>query len=1048
MKYLKIFEKYKFIPPLILLFLVLWTGKGIFTYKFWSTHDGNHHLARSFDAVQTISEGHFPLRWAGTLNFGCGVPIYNFFYPLIYYLIILLNFVFGNIYISYQLANLLPLIFGTIAFYFWAKEETNDILSSFFGALIYHFAPYRFLLIYVRGSPEYLAYGILPLVLLFYSKIFTTKLNKIKYVFSFLAAFLGVLLMISHNFTVMFLTPLILVYLATKLFIKGSTLLEKKLVLGSLFGSFLGSSFFWGPVLLEKQFVKLGTVKTIDFRDHFPTLSQLIRSKWNYFYSGPGVESDGMSFMLGYAQWLLLGIVFVWLVGQLVRNKKNIGKFFISNAQIVIFYFLSIFFIFLILTQSTFIWNMLPILQDIQFPWRLLGILVFTISVFSTLFVSQLKKNKLRLGIICFVSLIAIYGNRNHLLPMPIADNDYSKFSDFETMHEHRYSTTTFGDDILSVDSEKVCTTETPFVSLSGSGKVNFHLIKKGSTFGLVSYQLQNKDENSKVIYALEYFPKMYQFKLNGLRVDYQNCDGKVCINQVQENKVNFLSWKVIQTPTENIFNLVSLFTFLISVLILFLGLYREKINFRQILTRKNIVIAFVFLVFCFLRFYKLPERMGFAWDLERDAYSVSEILKGNLTLLGPRVVGPEGFYLPPYFYYLLSPFYAVFKGSPDALFAFIYVCNIVFFILGFVILKKIFFEKIGLSFLLIWAIHPLMIGFDTTPWNPIMVPFVFLIFLYFIYRFYISRQDRYLFTSSLILGLGISFHVQFLFYGLLLLPFIIDKKAILFLKRIIIIITGIVVTFFPIIVFDLRHGFTNAVLAGKMFFQSSNVFGASMLRVVNNFWSSAFTFNVPKPVSLSVFPVFSFLSFWVAKKGGRESFEKILMRAMAILFALTPLFLVWYKGDLSEYYLIFLLPCFLIALLLFCTKLSGGLKFNRLFFGFVLLLFIITSLLSDYRKVVNIDPKGYRYKKDLVEFLSEITYLRNDFNLSFSVPIGEDSGFHYLIDFNNIIYSGDDRDTLIQITYPAEQNNDTYIIGVYGLKVPDSWLVNAINKN
>jgi len=66
-----------------------------------------------------------------------------------------------------------------------------------------------------------------------------------------------------------------------------------------------------------------------------------------------------------------------------------------------------------------------------------------------------------------------------------------------------------------------------------------------------------------------------------------------------------------------------------------------------------------------FLRLYKLDTRLPFGWEQERDAFFVRDILRGKLTLIGPRVVGPGGFFLPPYFFYLLSPFYFLFKLNP-----------------------------------------------------------------------------------------------------------------------------------------------------------------------------------------------------------------------------------------------------------------------------------------------------------------------------------------------------------------------------------------------
>ncbi len=175
-------RKLHFLILTTLFLLVLWAGKGIFKYSVASTHDLDHHFVRSLDAIATIREGHFPLRWAGTLNYGCGVPIFNFFYPLVYYLVILLNFIKSDVILSFKLISFASLLIGTLFFYLWMSKETGDKWSSFGGALLYLFAPYRFLLVYVRGSPEYLAYALVPVVLYFFTLSFKQKGLK-KFIF-------------------------------------------------------------------------------------------------------------------------------------------------------------------------------------------------------------------------------------------------------------------------------------------------------------------------------------------------------------------------------------------------------------------------------------------------------------------------------------------------------------------------------------------------------------------------------------------------------------------------------------------------------------------------------------------------------------------------------------------------------------------------------------------------------------------------------------------------------------------------------------------------
>src|SRR3989344_2826592 len=231
---------------LVIIISVLWAGKGIFKYNVFSTHDLDHHLARSFDAVKTFSEGHFPMRWAGSLNYYCGVPIYNFFYPLIYYLVVLINSINPDVIMALKIIDFLSLLIGTLFFYLWMKVETKKEIPAIGGALLYLYAPYRFSLIFVRGSPEFLAYAILPVVLYLYVLLLESS-GKRTVIYAFLASLVGAFLAISHNFTVMFLFPIILAYIIVKSILLKIDFKKVGWLAISFISSFGLSAFFIGP---------------------------------------------------------------------------------------------------------------------------------------------------------------------------------------------------------------------------------------------------------------------------------------------------------------------------------------------------------------------------------------------------------------------------------------------------------------------------------------------------------------------------------------------------------------------------------------------------------------------------------------------------------------------------------------------------------------------------------------------------------------------------------------------------------------------------------
>ena len=545
-----------------LLFFGLFCSKGLFKEYGFATHDGDHHISRSFDAIQTLKEGHFPMRWAGSLNGWCGVPIFNFFYPLIYYLVFLVNFAVGDVINSLKIVASLSFIVGPMFFYLWLKCETKNKIASFTGAFLYLFVPYRFLLVFVRFSPEFMAYTLLPILLWFISILLEKLKKKIELktiVIAFVTSLIGGLFVISHNFGVMLILPIIGLWTILKVIKEKIFSKEKLFLLIFVFISFIGIGiFFIGPMLLEKQYVKLDTMRTMDYRDHFPTLSQLIRSPWDYGNSLSGTDRDGMSFMLGYAQWLVLGFVLFFLANYFLDKKKNKKL----PVEIIYWFALSSLSIFFILPWSKFIWDRIPILQEIQFSWRFLGVTSFTIAALAGFLLSKIKNKKIFYGLTLVFVSIAFYGNRNHLR---IQQTPYpQKYINYEMNHDHRYATTSIFDDILNKKSKQMCLASanmSPGMSIIFTPQVKDITLKtqRGNTFGKVSVDSPLEIEVSMRL-SLEYFPGIYKIKFNGQEIsEINNCEGRVCLDGVKLIKgENVLEWKVGQSPTEKFFNWIS----------------------------------------------------------------------------------------------------------------------------------------------------------------------------------------------------------------------------------------------------------------------------------------------------------------------------------------------------------------------------------------------------------------------------------------------------------------------------------------------------------
>ncbi|MDD5074219.1 MAG: glycosyltransferase, partial [Candidatus Shapirobacteria bacterium] len=398
--------KTSFYRKLIPLFLVIigLLGYAVFPllkFEFFASHDAFFHLIRLAEFDKAIRGGQIPPRWAPGLAGGLGAPVFNYFYPLSYYLAEALHLVGFSLASSVRLLFILGLIGGFSLTFLFLKRHFA-YFASLLGAFFYIFAPYTFTNIYVRGNlPEFLALMILPGIFYFGEKIIFKKHPSSTAIFFFsllLASFI-----MAHNIVSLwgvFWFSLYLLISAGKKAIK---------IIGPFLLGLGLSAFFWFPALLETSLVHLSSETVFNWWDHFPTLSQLVYSSWGYGVSLPG-PGDTMSFQIGLPHLFLflsaLALVIICSV------KRRIKLFLTKPIPLWLFIASSLGFVFLMNHRSAFLWQMVPFLSRVQFPWRFLGFLNFAIIFPITFLFNGIltTKKKLWVNLVVLVFLTASFG--------------------------------------------------------------------------------------------------------------------------------------------------------------------------------------------------------------------------------------------------------------------------------------------------------------------------------------------------------------------------------------------------------------------------------------------------------------------------------------------------------------------------------------------------------------------------------------------------------------------------------------------------------------
>lgn len=355
------------------------------------THDSQDHVARIANFYQNLSDGNIIPRWAPNLNWGYGHPILMFLYPLPSYSASLFHFLGFSFVDSFKIILGISFTLSGIFMFIWLREFLEDF-PAFLGALLYVFAPYRFVDLYVRGAlGEHFAFVFLPLILYFLLKL--SKEKKFSHLSFLGGAFSLMGLFLSHNAVSIMFLPVAFLYSLYLLFLRKE---RNELVVRYFFVLAFGiglSAFFLSPAYFEGKYTLRDIVTAKDYAARFMDIKNFIYSQWNYGISGQ------FTVQLGILQWIF---VIASLPVTLFFYKQKNKLWILSLGTIV----LLVMTIFLMTPQSQPVWDRITILQKFQFPWRFLTVAVFLSAALAAIVISQIKKKKLILPIIIIGAIL------------------------------------------------------------------------------------------------------------------------------------------------------------------------------------------------------------------------------------------------------------------------------------------------------------------------------------------------------------------------------------------------------------------------------------------------------------------------------------------------------------------------------------------------------------------------------------------------------------------------------------------------------------------
>jgi len=393
-------------------------------------------LVRLHQLVSNLSAGVFPARWMPDAAYGLGYPFFNFYASLPYYIAALFKLLgFGFIWVI-KLTQLLGFVAATASMYLLAKRLFKREASAILAALAYTFAPYHLVNVYVRGDALSEFYAFVSYPLIFWALLRLRDSLSTGNIALVALTYGG--LVLTHNISALIFSPFVALY-ALLLTIPSGFRISRAILqlpisniqypinrnprtavhflLTGLAGIALGlalSGWYWLPALLEGKYAQLEhqTTGYLHYSNHFRGLN-LVQPSLLFDYA---IKAGQSPFAMGLAQAMLALLGAAAIVAWWVRCHRPEAQsaFFIAGLALATF---------LITPLSRPLWDHVPLLPFVQFPWRFLSVQAF----FASLVVGYLAQLLPRSGLLAYLAGVALLatsmlGLKPEYLPIGEAD--------------------------------------------------------------------------------------------------------------------------------------------------------------------------------------------------------------------------------------------------------------------------------------------------------------------------------------------------------------------------------------------------------------------------------------------------------------------------------------------------------------------------------------------------------------------------------------------------------------------------------------------------
>ncbi len=322
--------------------------------------DGLLHFHRLAQLHRSLRHGILFPRWSPDMGFGFGFPLFNYYAPLSYYL----AEPFHMIGLSVQSAILIAFVLATFAAFIGAYLCGRDLFgppSGFVAAIAFVYAPYNLHNVVHRGALAE-AWGLAWLPFVFWAlRRLALRGRRADLL---LCTLLYTALLLTHNILALVSTPLFILYAILLWRLHGRGRLRALLLAGALAAGLGLATFFWMPAFFEKEYVQIYQLyapSDMDYHNNFTSLTQLLAAPQPV---DPALINPPLPLSFAWPSLALASLaLFNWR-----RSPGREARFHLVLLGLGLF-LLTL----MMLPCSLGVWDNVPLLRFVQFPWRFLG---------------------------------------------------------------------------------------------------------------------------------------------------------------------------------------------------------------------------------------------------------------------------------------------------------------------------------------------------------------------------------------------------------------------------------------------------------------------------------------------------------------------------------------------------------------------------------------------------------------------------------------------------------------------------------------------------